>query len=214
VTDTIQATVLIVDDHPALAYGAKLYLQNSPLVAVVEIAKNGSEAIEIIDKITPHVVILDLHLPDMQGIDVARTIRNNYDSHIIIYTGDDRWARYFNKLLEIRISGIVHKKNSLEYLVRAVEGVLNGYAAIPLDIFFTLRCMGTIEESPYEILQTREINILRFIENGYTNQEISDQLFVSPKTIEHYLTQIYKKLGVSSRHEAVSKFKALNITDN
>jgi two-component system, NarL family, competent response regulator ComA len=113
---------------------------------------------------------------------------------------------YFPRLIALHISGIVHKKYPIEYLVHAVECALNGYAAIPLDVFHTL----TIASHVSEPLVERELNILRLLDKGYTNQEIADELYVSPKTIENYLTRIYKKLSAGSRYEAVEKFRTLD----
>lgn len=202
--------VLVVDDHPALAYGAKLWLDRNPRMQKVEVATSGADALDALERLNPHVVVLDLHLVDMDGLEVAQSIRRISDAHIVLYTGDENWIRHYDELIALGISGMVHKKYSIKHLEHAVECALNGYVSLPLEILSSLRPISHDGQSNDAVSFTdRETQILTFLERGFTNQEIATELYVSPKTVENYLTRIYRQLGVESRYDAVRKFRSL-----
>ncbi|WP_226701762.1 response regulator transcription factor [Priestia aryabhattai] len=208
--------ILIVDDHLAVAQGTKFILEQESCFKV-EVEHNTSNVLEIMNTQEYQVVVTDLHMPELNGIDLANLINNKFDTKIIIYTGYDI-GNYFNLLISSGVVGFVSKTSTAKGLVNAINAALNNEAIIPIELLRQLRksSLNVLNNnmSVNLSINDEEQTILLEIEKGSTNKEIAQKLYVSQRTIEHRLTNIFQKLHVNSRLEAVNKAKKLGIIYN
>lgn len=201
--------ILVIDDHPSMSFGTRLILEQVEHVEVVDVVYTGGEGISFVEQNRPDIVLLDLALPDLCGPEVARRIKP-FCEHVVIFSGEDNIEPILNDLLSAGVSGIIHKRVSPRQVQRAIECILDGETVIPISLLAQLRVV--IEEREPEVqLRDKELQLMRMVADGYTNLEIAKVLFVSPKTVENHLTQIYRKLSVQSRIEAVQKVKVLGL---
>lgn len=201
--------ILIIDDHPALAYGTQLIVEQLPFVEVMGVAQKGSEGVLLAERETPDLVLLDLSLPDQHGLEVAKQIRILHaNAHIVVYTGEENIELYLNSLLSVGISGLIHKRVSPTQLLRTVELILEGQVVLPRSVFKHLNCKF-VESNELNGLKSIDLDILKLLTKGNTNFEIAQTLHVSIKTVENHLTHIYRQLGVGSRTEAIRKYQLI-----
>jgi len=201
--------ILIIDDHPALAYGTQLIVEQLSFVEVIGIAQKGTEGVLLAERGCPDLVLLDLSLPDQHGLEVAKQIRTLLaDTHIVVYTGEENVELYLKSLLPIGISGLIHKRVSPTQLLRTVELILEGQVVLPMSLFKHLDCKF-IETNELDGLKTIDLDILKLLMEGKTNFEIAQNLHVSIKTVENHLTHIYRQMGVGSRAEATRKYQMI-----
>jgi DNA-binding NarL/FixJ family response regulator len=192
----VRIQVMIVDDHPLVREGTRDALERSGLVKVVDTAANGAEALRILSERRPDVLLLDLHLPDMSGLEVARRVRTDApEVAIVVITGYED-ASYLPALLQLGVRGYLRKTMSGAEIVAALQEALAGHAVIAPD------AVG-LEADSIEQLTTREAEVLRLMAAGRRNGEIATQLGVSVKTIEFHIGHVLEKLGARSRTEAV-----------
>lgn len=204
-----ETSILIIDDHPAIAQGTKSLLEQSSTmnVKVIEVANSGTKGLELVEKHNPHIVLLDLNIPDIKGAEIARIVkRSSPKIHIIIFTGYD-YVPYLNSLIEIGVSAIISKSATPQQMRRIIEAVMDGETILPLSIYHQMRFKGSNDPviRNLDTITQKEKHILLLVANGSTNEAIASELNVTRRTVENYLRIIYDKLGVNSRAEAVSK---------
>lgn len=195
--------VLIVDDHPIVRTGIRNMLDPAHGITVVGEAHNGAEAKQMITELKPDVILLDMKLPDMSGIEVIKHIHESKSSSRVLGLSsyDDR--QYISQLLNYGASGYLLKEEVPEYIIEAVRGVAHGdtgwvsrkVAALLSDILLKEKEGGTE-------LTARELEVLRLVVDGKTNDQIGMSLGISVKTVENHLHAIFRKMGVISRVEA------------
>lgn len=195
--------VLIVDDHPIVRTGIRNMLDPAAGITVVGEAHNGAEAKQMITELKPDVILLDMKLPDMSGIEVIKHIHESKSSSRVLGLSsyDDR--QYISQLLNYGASGYLLKEEVPEYIIEAVRGVAHGdtgwvsrkVAALLSDILLKEKEGGTE-------LTARELEVLRLVVDGKTNDQIGMSLGISVKTVENHLHAIFRKMGVISRVEA------------
>jgi DNA-binding NarL/FixJ family response regulator len=200
-TDTIR--VLLVEDHSIVRQGTRLYLESMGIDVIGE-ATTGREAVELARKLKPDVVVMDIHLPELTGIEATRRIRHD-DDHIrvLVLTAYDEPA-YVHALLDAGADGYVLKTAELSTLLDALHEVASGRRAFDAQ---TLKRAHQVREETHlshESLTDREIEIVQYAARGLTNKQIGAALFISDRTVQGHLQNIYGKLGVSTRTEAVS----------
>ena len=200
--------VLLVDDHAILREGIKALLDKQDDIEVVAEASDGREAIPKAAQFCPDVVVLDISMPLMDGLESTRQMKKeNPDIRILVLTMHDD-EEYFFQLLRAGASGYVTKKSVGKELVSAIKAVHRG------DSFFCpsmaksllsdyLRLDKSSENTKQEELTYREREIVKLIAEGYTNQQIADLLHRSVKTIESHRSNILRKLGVHDTIELV-----------
>jgi two-component system competent response regulator ComA len=206
--------VLIIEDHPTMGYGTKMVLEQDENVNVVGIAENGAKGIEMINTLCPSIVFLDLNLPDNNGLEIAKMIRKlNPKIHVVIFTGYD-FLPFFNRLIEAGVSGIISKNALPRQVIRMLQCIIDGETVLPLSIFrqIQLHSNENDENQWNGALSEKEKNIVLMVAKGHTNAQIANEIYMSVRSVENYLTKIYEKLGVKSRVEAVEKFTKENST--
>ncbi|GGC93197.1 DNA-binding response regulator [Thalassobacillus devorans] len=209
--------VLIVDDHPAVGEGTKAMLQQEEDIQV-DVISNSEDTKKYIEKYNYDVLLFDLYMPGLNGIELAKKVRQNYpDLVILIYTGFDL-STHFNMLVEADISGFVSKTASKEELITVIRCALRDEVVIPLHLFKQLRrteaCPSNQIDSPVVTdisLNEKEQSILQEIAAGLTNREIAQKLHMSQRSVEYTLTGIFNKLNVRSRTEALLQAQELGL---
>jgi len=186
--------VVIVDDHPMLLEGTRVCLERAPDIAVVGVTGMGREAIHLVAEHRPDVLLLDLRLPDISGVEVARQVRAAYpDTAIVVLTGYGD-AGYLRALWPLGIRGYLPKTATDAEIVAAVRRAAAGYTMISSE---------SREQVLTEPLTPREREILRRLVAGQRNAEIAAALLISAKTVEYHVSNIFTKLGARSRAEAI-----------
>lgn len=197
--DPADVRVFIVDDHPMLREGTQSSFERAPGIQVVGTAGDGSSALEQIATNPPDVLVLDIRLPDMSGVDVARQVRALFPQvGIVILTGYDD-VHYARRLAQLDIQGYLRKTASSDEIVNAVRCVAAGGKVFDPEIVRVLEDSNDVPES----LTARELDVLRMIADGKRNAEIADGLALSVKTVEMHISNLLAKIGARSRAEAI-----------
>ncbi len=199
--------VLIVDDHPVVCSGINTILSASVGIEVVGEAHSGSVALEMIDQLQPDVVLLDMKLPDMSGVEIIKKIyASGNQTHVLgLSSYNDR--EFIHQLLNNGASGYLLKEEVPELIVEAVRGVANGepgWVSRKVAALLSEFLSKEHKEDGYG-LTAREMDILRLVVEGNTNDQTAAVLGISVKTVENNLHTIYRKMDVVSRVEAAVK---------
>lgn len=202
--------VLLVDDHRVLREGLERILGLCTDLEVIASAETGEDALLLVPRLRPDVVLLDLALPGMHGLDVIpMLLRQEYTPRILVLTvhDDDEMA---TKAVRAGAHGYVLKSTSSQELVAAIRRVAAGG-----NYYDPVVVRGFVREgqSASEQLTERETDVLRFAADGLTNREIAGRLFVSVDTVKSQLESVYRKLGVSDRTHAVAVALRRNLLD-
>lgn len=212
---------LIVDDHELVVIGIKSKLSHYKDIEVIGSASDGREAIEQVRELLPDVVIMDITLPEMSGIDAAKIINDNFPQCRILFHTSHIDEESIIKGFEIGASGYVPKTYKAEEIVEAIRTVHEGkrylkgiVSEIFLSSYFKSRQEQEIKESIP--LSKREIEVLKIITTGLSNKQIADVLNISLRTVEVHKSNIMKKLELFSTAELVIyaiKNKVVEISD-
>ncbi len=196
-----KVNVLLVDDHELFRSGIKSILQNKADYLVVEEAASGEEAIDRVRKCLPDLVLMDVHMPGMGGMEATRRLQRMHpDLPIIAVTvlNDDPFP---SQLLDAGALGFVTKGDPADELFVAIDTVLQGKYYISRKVAQKLALSGFIgeaEASPLAQLSPREMQTMLMLAQGKTNGEISDVMYLSPKTISTFRKRLFEKLGVTN----------------
>ena len=201
--------VLLVDDHPVVRLGLRALLESEPDMEVVGEAGNGAEAVTRTQELRPDIVIMDISMPEMDGLEATRRIRAlDPDTHVLILTVHAQ-ERYLFPVLKAGAAGYVLKSTVDTELVNAIRVVAQGGAFLypsatrmVLEDYLNRLQQGEVGDT-YEQLSDREREVLKLIALGYTAGEIAEKLVLSPKSIETYRTRIMQKLNLHSRSALV-----------
>jgi two-component system NarL family response regulator/two-component system response regulator DegU len=200
--------VVITDDHTLVRQGLRRYLEEADGIEVLGEASTGSEAVALVGRDHPDVAILDIRMPEMDGIQAAREIAEAHgDTKVIMLTAhDDR--RLMVEAVRAGARGYVLKARDADHLVRSVRLVAEGNLVIDPDLVSVLAeelSEDKDRERSGETLTERELEILQLLAFGYTNREIGQRLFIAPDTVKTHLEHVYQKLGASDRTAAVAE---------
>jgi len=201
-------SILIADDHPLVREGLCRVLAGEPELKVAGEAENGQEAIEFVRSHDVDIVLLDINMPGINGIEACKVIKREKPLiGVIALTVHDQ-EEYVFELIKAGISGYVLKDISPELLIRTIFGVARGESFIPpvlttrvLEEFSRLAQLQQKEGNPYGLTE-RETEILRLVGQGRSNREIARQLYISERTVKNHLTHVFGKLGVPDRTRA------------
>lgn len=196
--------VLIADDHPIVSQGIHQLLSSAVGITVVGAAATGQQALHMTAELKPDVVILDIEMPESNGIEVVtKLVEEKYKVKVLVLSAyDDR--QYIVQLLSLGASGYLLKDEAAGTIVEAVRGVARGEKGwVSHKVAAQLsKMLDQSSESGDQGLTARELEVLQQLAQGKTNAEIGLELGISEKTVEKHLDFIYRKLGVSSRVEA------------
>jgi DNA-binding NarL/FixJ family response regulator len=195
--------VVIADDHPVARAGIRKFLEKEPDIQVVAEASSGEEAIDLVGELSPDVLLLDMELPGMRGTEVARKLKESKSPVRILALSTYDNRQYILGLLASGASGYLIKEEVPETIIEAVRGVARGeqgWVSRRVAAKMTVWMQG--DSTKESELTEREVEVLRLVVAGKTNQEIGYALGISPRTVEKHVDSLYSKLGVSSRVEA------------
>lgn len=201
--------VLLADDHTILRAGLKMMLNIQPDIAVVGEASDGKQAIAEAQRLSPDVILMDITMPDCNGIEATRQVKRLLpDTRVLVLTMHEN-EEYLFQVLRAGASGYILKEAADTELISAIRAVYAGRfylspSAQSLMIGdYLLRVRTGEERDSYSALTEREREILKLVAEGYTNNQIAEQLFISPKTVDTHRTHIMDKLNLHSRAELV-----------
>ncbi len=201
-------TAVIVDDHPIVRVGMRAVLDPADDIAIVAEGDSGTAALHLVSQHCPDVLVLDVNLPDMDGLEVTRRLRaQGVRTAILILTVQDDDPTVFG-LLESGAAGYVLKDEALEMLVNAVRTVAQGKSWLSPTIAGQVvsRAVGRPlthpDSSSLLPLTPSETEVLRLLAQGLDNGAIAQRLVVTKRTVQNHVSNIYSKLGVASRTEA------------
>ncbi len=195
--------VLIADDHPIVCKGIRNLLEAAVGITVVGEAHSGTEALRLIRSLLPDLVLLDVELTDMSGIDVIKQLNEDKINVRILGLSsyDDR--EFISQLLALGASGYLLKDEIPEQIIEAVRGVARGETGwVSRKVAAKLSQILQKDQDGAADLTRRELDVLRLVVEAKTNGEIGMTLGISEKTVEKHLDTIFRKLGVTSRVEA------------
>jgi two-component system invasion response regulator UvrY len=192
--------ILLVDDHELVRLGIKRLLQDVSGLKVVGVASTGEEAIRLSKECIPDVVLMDVQMPGIGGLEATRKmVRHNPDIKVLALTiyGDEP---YPSRFLQAGAAGYMTKGCAAEEMIRAIRTVHSGQRYISSDIAqqLALKRFTKAEDSPLDILSERELQIMLMITSGQKVQEISSKLCLSPKTVNSYRYRVFEKLNINS----------------
>lgn len=202
--------VVLADDHAVVRKGIRQFLEEAGDVEVIAEAGDGAEAVRLVEAYEPDVAVLDIRMPELTGVEATRQIKERFpDVRVLVLTAYDD-DPYLFALLRAGADGYVLKTAGGDELVHAVRTVKGGGTALSPEIagkvvrqVMTGRPEGAAEQ--VEPLTSRELEVLRLAARGLTNRAIGHRLAISHRTVQGHLANIYGKLGVNSRTEAVTE---------
>jgi two-component system response regulator NreC len=201
--------ILIVDDHAVVRAGIRVYLNAQDDIEVVGEAESGKESLLQIQELHPDVVLMDISMPEMGGIEATHTIKKTYpETQILALTMHDD-SRYFFQMLKEGALGYVVKGANPSHLVDAIRAVYKGKAYIVPDLARLLlddylnRLNKGEELDSYARLTAREKEILKLIGEGNTGREIGEMLFISVNTVDRHRSNIMDKLGMHNKSQLI-----------
>ncbi|QEM80327.1 response regulator transcription factor [Halomonas binhaiensis] len=191
-----KATAIIVDDHPVARFLVKHVLTEAG-VEVVSEASNGEDAIRLVEYIQPDMVILDLKLPDMDGLTATVKLREQENPPVIFIMTAQSVEAYGKRCREAGASGFISKEQDVAVFVEGIKAILRGYTFFPQNMERAWGHTNSGEESLGK-LSVREKMVMDYIIRGMKNKDISELLSLSPKSISTYKTRVFKKLKVNN----------------
>ena len=199
--------ILIVDDHEIVRAGMRMLLESEPDIEVIGEANNGKEAIEFIEQHPVDIIIMDVSMPEMTGVEATQFIKKKYPDMKILALTIHEGQEYFFQMLQAGASGYVPKRAASEILLQALRHVAQGNVYIEPQIAKLLvtdyikRVQSGSEKDSYDGLTEREQEVLTHIAEDCTNQEIANLLHISVKTVERHRENIMEKLNLHTRIE-------------
>ena len=194
--------ILIADDHVIVRAGIRGLLETQPDFEVISEVENGKNAVEQAHKLHPNIVLMDLRMPEIDGVTAIVRIKAQHpEIHILVLTTYDTDADIV-RAVDAGATGYLLKDVPRDELFRAVRATAKGETILASSV--AARLMGKVRSRGDEPLTAREIDVLLLVARGATNQEAADSLSISKATVKSHLIQICNKLGVSDRTAAVT----------
>lgn len=208
--------ILIIDDHSMIREGIRQLLELDGDIKVVGEAGDGKEAIQLIQQ-TPHdVILLDINMPNINGLQVLEQLKQKkIETKVLILTIHNE-IEYLLKAVDIGVDGYVLKDSESSVLKTAINAVFHGETFIQPSLTPLLK--ESVEKSTKKLdiddsLTRRELQVLELLAEGLYNKEIAERLFISEKTVKNHVSSIFKKIGVSDRTQAAVYAIKHNIVD-
>jgi DNA-binding NarL/FixJ family response regulator len=216
--------VAIVDDHQLVREGLRDMLEDVPDIEVVGEATNGQEALLLCSRLKPDLVLMDVRMPEMDGLAATREIKERYPEISVMMVTMHENPDYLLEALRAGAAGYVLKDGLRQEVVTAVRRVREGESSLDPELAARLlRRLATeddrrsearrVDGGLVEVLTTREMEVLGLVQQGLSNRQVADELFISRGTVKRHLENIMAKLGVSDRTQAVVRALQLGIME-
>ena len=194
--------VIVVDDHALFRAGLISLLTQMPEIEVVGEGANGKDALELVKNTRADIILLDVNMPILNGVETVKALRNTTDCPILMLTISKQQEDLIGSI-RAGANGYLLKNAEPEELKKAILLAVEGKAILAPEV--TSQVMGLIREHQTENdVSNRELEVLRLLAQGKTNEQIADELVISPNTVKTHVKNTLKKLGVSNRAEAVN----------
>ncbi|MCX7779925.1 MAG: response regulator transcription factor [Negativicutes bacterium] len=203
--------VLLADDHKLLRSGLKLLLQRNPDILVAGEAEDGERTIQLYEQLKPDIVLLDLSMPNMGGIECLREIKSRFPEAKVIVLTMHEDQNYIKRAMQAGAAAYVHKSAADTDLFKAIEAVAAGGiylsqqdSKLLLHVLLNREQETIDKNAPYVLLSPREREVLRLVAHGYSLAEVAEKLSLSIKTVDTYKVRLMEKLKATKRSELVS----------
>ena len=202
-----QISVLIADDHTIVRSGVRLLLEAETDIRVVGEALNGREALELAESLQPDVVLMDITMPEMDGLEATKEIKTRFPQINVLVLTMHRSDEYFFEMLKAGASGYILKGAKTSELIDAVRIVQQGeiflYPSMTQKLVQGYIQLAEWDNEDEPSLSPREKEILRLLAEGYSNKEIAEKLVISPSTVHSHRGNLMDKLGLGNRRELI-----------
>lgn len=214
-------TILIVDDHPLFREGLKAIINRDGNFEVTTEAGNARDALLMAKKLQPDLVLMDISLPDQNGIRLTREIRELLPHTRILIVSVHSKTEYIAEAFQSGATGYVVKESAAERLLDALHSVSRGdyyldssvSAQVVKKLMASPARQAKVTDASYESLTEREQEVMRLLAEGFSARQVAEKLFISPKTVENHRSRIMNKLGVHSIHDLVRYAARLGLID-
>lgn len=197
--------VMIVDDHSLIREGLKQLLEFDGSIEIVGEASNGVECLEKLDDVNPEVLLLDINMPEKNGIEVLKEMKTKDSPIKVLILTVHNELEYLIEAIEIGVDGYILKDSQSAELKKAIQAVLEGENYIQPSLIPALNNQlvnRDIEKDKINLLTNRELEVLIQVANGMFNKEIATNLNISERTVKNHISNIFKKIDVSDRTQA------------
>ena len=192
--------ILLADDHELVRTGIEALLNACDDICVVGVAKSGEEAVEKVSVLSVDVVLLDIDMPGVSGVETCRQIlQNNAEAKIIVVSVNNN-SHIPPELFKLGVSGFISKESPVDEMIKAIRKVVAGDRYLSFDTVYNLasRCLPEYYESPFLKLSRREAEVVTLILQGKSIKEMSNMLILSDKTVNTYRYRLYDKLKIKN----------------
>ncbi len=197
--------VLIVDDHLMVREGLKLLVETSDKYSIIGEAQNGKEAITLTERLNPDVILMDLYMPVMSGLEAIKEIKRVVPNMPIVILTTYNEDKLMAEGIKAGAQGYLLKDTSLENLFQTMDSVIQGETLLQPEIETRIKKYEFAEKIKRKVkLTQKELTILQAVSQGLTSKEIANDIGIAERTVKARLTSIYNKLGVDTRAEAVA----------
>ena len=197
--------VMIVDDHKMVREGLTKLIEIDDEIKVIEQAENGADCISKLRKAKPDIILLDINMPDVDGIEVLRTLNKRKRRPKILILTVHNEIEYLIKLLEMGVDGYLLKDSSSKELIRAIRFVHEGERFIQPALIPMLNSKliaRDLDREKIESLSNRELEILKLVARGHFNKKIASMLSITERTVKNHLTSVFQKINCTDRTQA------------
>jgi len=194
--------ILIADDHQIVRRGLHMTIDAEKDMQVVDEAVNGTQVLKLIKKHKPDVVLLDLQMPEMDGVDALKALRPEFPALPVLILTTFSDDAHIHAALRAGASGFLLKEMGGDELVDAIRGAAKGRPQLHPDIARRLMARAPMPEDPFESLTERERGLLKLLARGMSNKEIASELTLTEMTVKSYVSDVFMKLGVNDRTQA------------
>jgi two-component system, NarL family, response regulator NreC len=203
-----EITIVLADDHQVVRQGLRALLEAEPNFQVVGEVGDGLEIVRLIERLQPDVLVLDMMMPGLNGLEVTRQVKKSFPKTHVVILSMHKDESYVLEALKNGAAGYVLKDSSADELVKAVrEAIANRlYLSPPLSdsaIEVYAQTAGGEATAPYNSLSTREREVLQLAAEGHTNAEIGKRLFISPRTVEIHRANMMQKLSLHNQTDLI-----------
>lgn len=201
--------LLLVDDHEVVRTGLRMLLEGQSNMLIVGEASTGRQALLLAEELTPQVVVMDITLPDMSGIEVTRLLRKKFPDMAVVALTIHEDEQYFYEMLRAGASGYVPKRAAPEDLISAIEAASVGevylYPSLAKSLVsdYLSRASEETDRSAVDDLTEREQEVLALLAEGLTNEQIAEELVISKHTVARHRENLMRKLNLHNRSELV-----------
>jgi two-component system response regulator NreC len=213
-----QISVLIADDHTIVRSGVRLLLEAETDIRVVGEALNGREALELAESLQPDVVLMDISMPEMDGLEATKQLKTRFPHINVLVLTMHRSDDYFFEMLKAGASGYILKGAKTSELIDAVRIVQGGevfiYPSMTQKLVQGYLQLAKWENEGEPSLSPREKEIFRLLAEGYSNKEIAEKLVISPSTVHSHRGNLMDKLGLGNRRELIQYARKRGLIQN